>query len=224
MAEWQENYQLYKRYVKNITLIYQKRKDIRSYIELMLSLVVIVIFSLFAIRPTLVTIAELNKEIADKQATVKKLDEKINNLQQAQKSANQNARSITFVDTAVPNSPLPVLYSRQIEGLAKQYSVELFNLSVSGVDLLKGVSQQKTTTPPATATDWTADSVSYMEYSFDVRGDYDNLKQFISEIERLRRPTLVESMTLRQNTDKDTNTNGITFSVIGKVPFLPDNE
>src|SRR5688572_25729197 len=99
MAATQENYQLYKRYIKNIALIYQRRKDVRVYIELLLSLSVIIIFSIFAIRPTVITIIDLNREIEDKELIVDRLDQKLVALDAATTTFNQNRRTIALADT-----------------------------------------------------------------------------------------------------------------------------
>ena len=76
---WRNSYLRYKTYFLNISSQYSKKADVRVFMELLLSLATVSLFAIFAIRPTLITIAELFKEIQGKKTTVAQLDEKIKN-------------------------------------------------------------------------------------------------------------------------------------------------
>ena len=60
---------------------YEDREDIRVFIELLLTLVAVFVFSVFAIRPTLNTIGGLTQEISSKKETIDIMDKKIANIQ-----------------------------------------------------------------------------------------------------------------------------------------------
>jgi len=91
-TNWREDYNRYQRlFWKNYNL-FKEREDIRNYVELVLSLISIIIFAVFALRPTILTIIELNKEIKTKEETVKQMDTKIKNLQKAQKPYQSGKR------------------------------------------------------------------------------------------------------------------------------------
>lgn len=219
-VQTRESYQLYKRYVKNIALIYNSRKDIRAYIELMLSISVIVIFGIFAIRPTLVTITELQKEITERETVLKALTQKVKDLDTAQQLVNQNRRTLSLVDTAVPDGPLPVLYSRQIEGLSRRDGVELFGLGAERVVITGANTQPQPTAAPTEdlAADRYPTQSDSLNFSMNLRGNYINLKTFVSDVERLRRPILID--TLRLTIDEGSETSDLILSIAGRVPFI----
>lgn len=214
MPENKENYQLYKRYVRNIALIYQRRKDLRAYIELLLSISVITIFSVFAIRPTIVTVIQLNREISEKEKILDALLSKLKNIDTAQTLYNQNKRTVALASSAVPDGPLPDVYSRQIEGLTK----------VSGVNLI-GVTAARAPITPVKSEE-TGEGQLFniisqnIEFSVDVSGSYTNVLSFLSEFEKMRRPMTINSMTIRL-IDEDSNSSDVILSLSGLVPFIP---
>lgn len=211
-AKTQENYQLYKRYVKNIALIYQKRKDLRDYIELLLSISVIIIFSIFAIRPTIITVLGLNRDIDDKKLVVEKLDQKIEALDQAQLIYNQNRSTISLLDTAVPDGAVPEIHARQIEGVAKISNVTLSGMSSSEAQItpLENNSQEESNFP-----------IESEDLAFDVNvsGSYFNVMTFLETLENMRRPTFIEDLNLRLTNFEETE---VLMTIRGRVPFMPD--
>lgn len=213
-----ESYQLYKRYVKNIAVIYNSRKDIRAYIELMLSISVIVVFGIFALRPTFVTIAELQKEIKQKEETLAQLNQKITNLDIAQRLINENRRTLSLLDTSVPDGPLPVLYARQIEGLTRRHSTELFGLGTEKVTILGQTTATTIVDDEGTTIDRYPATSKSMEFNVSVRGDYLSLRSFVADIEKLRRPILIDKLAF--NIDDGSNIGEIILSIVGRVPFV----
>ena len=69
---------------------------------LIFTLAVICVFAFFAIKPTLTTIAKLNKELKEKQEVNKILEKKINNLNKAQVSYAQLVDYLVLVERALP--------------------------------------------------------------------------------------------------------------------------
>ena len=77
---WRREYLRYKSYFLNVMGRYKERADVKVYLEILLSLATISVFAIFALRPTILTIAGLLKEIETKKETLAKMDEKISNL------------------------------------------------------------------------------------------------------------------------------------------------
>jgi len=206
----QESYQLYKRYIKNISLTYQKREDLRTYIELLLSLSVMALFGIFAIRPTVITIIELNKEAEGKKSIASKLETKIENLDKAQLTYNQNKGTIDLVNIAIPDGPSPETYVRQVEGLAKTNQVSLVGVGTSRVKIAGASTEAKSF--PTESED--------IEITLDVAGTYQDLMQFIVQFEKMRRPMFVDILNLRE---RGNNSNGeLIVSIVGRVPYIPN--
>src|SRR3972149_11044320 len=96
---WRNNYLRYKSYFLNVVGSYRERADIRVYLEILLSLVTVSIFSIFALRPTLLTIAHLTREIQSKQQTLKTMEDKIGNLGQAQSLYDRERAKIALLES-----------------------------------------------------------------------------------------------------------------------------
>jgi len=219
MASLDQSYQLYKRYAKNLVLIYNKRQDVRTYIELMLSLSVIVVFSIFAIKPTFITIAELQNEIKGKQETLNLLLQKVDDLDTAQALYIQNTNLIQLLDVAVPDGPHPTQHARQIEGLAQTHSAQLVSMDIQRVTLL-GAQAPATQTQEITPdqTDLYPTSASSIELSFSAQGRYENVKEYIGTIQRMRRPVFIDKISLQP--EPEGTGESVILSVMGRTPFI----
>jgi len=76
---WKKGYSRYKELFLNTIHLYYSKPNIKIYLELILSITTIICFSLFAIKPTILTIIQLNKEIKSKEETLAKINQKISN-------------------------------------------------------------------------------------------------------------------------------------------------
>lgn len=187
------------------------------FLEILLSLTTISFFSLFALRPTALTISQLLKDIKMKEGTVAKMEQKIENLETAQLLLeNENAR-LPIINSAVPNSPKPDVFSRQIEALASKNSVTILGISIGetvllGKPLTQKVSKEFTPLPQ--------DSLG-MDFTVNAKGSYQNLFTFLKEIENLRLPVLIDSVGL--NLSKSEEEKILTLVVSGRTPYLGAN-
>ena len=107
----------YKNYFQDIRIFYEQRQDVKIFLEILLSLATIILFSIFAIRPTLLTIGQLLTEIQNKEVTVAKLNEKIENLKTAQVVYESSGGVLSLLDTAIPSET-------EIEKEAYQQSIK----------------------------------------------------------------------------------------------------
>ena len=74
----------------------------RVSIELFLSIFTVIFFAVFAIRPTLLTIADLIKEIEDKEDLIVQLDRKIASLSSAETEYRKFYYQLGLLDEAIP--------------------------------------------------------------------------------------------------------------------------
>lgn len=86
------------------------RKSFRSkhnhaYAMLILSLFTMSFFGFFALRPTLVTIATLNRQIDDSRELDRRLSEKLNSLVQAQAEYEVVVPFLSKINNAIPENP-----------------------------------------------------------------------------------------------------------------------
>jgi hypothetical protein len=216
----QQNSQLYRRYVRNLALLYQKRQDVRAFVELLLTLSAITIFGLFAIRPTIVTIIELNSQIKGGQETIKLLDAKIQSLAEAQEAYTNNRAVLSLLGTAVPENPSPENYIRQVEGLTSRHSLLLLDLSTSDIPVLGAMSTE--VIPDKTKEqeeNLFPSQVKNYELEFAVSGDYEQIRAFLRDFEFMRRPMLEDTVSI--GLSGGDLPGELVLSITGRLSYIP---
>ena len=187
------------------------------FLELILTLVTVSFFAIFALRPTLLTITELLKEIKTKEETATKMATKIQNLQQAQTLFTQEEPRIKLLETAVPNSPAPDTFVRQIEGLSVSHPINLLGISIGEVTLV-GEEKVRRTSDELEKLPGEAKGISF---SMSLSGDYQNIISFLSDMEKMRRPVKIDAINiLSAETEEGQN---LVLVVTGRTPYLKEN-
>lgn len=210
---WRSQYQRYRGFYLNILALYKQKADIRAFLEIILSISTIIIFLLFALKPTAITIISLYSEIQEKQKTVAVLNQKINSLSTAGSLLAQNKNFIPDINFAVSDLPRPDLISGQVEALAAKDSVTILGISVEQVTVVGSDQTKKTTslTP-------LPNNANGMGISISVKGDYPNLVSLLKDIENLRMVTKLDITGISSSvTEKGKS---IVAIISGRVPYL----
>lgn len=214
---WKKDYLRYKDFFLNVLNAYNQKPNLKKYLELSLSIITVLIFSVFAIKPTVLTIIELNKEITQKEKTSTVLKLKIKNLQAASNLMRSEAQNIEFINQAVPVTAKPEILIRQIESLSKESSLNVLGLSSSDVTLVGKASDVK----KSKDLEALPENANGLPFTFSATGSYQNIFSFIQKIENLRRPIMIDSFVINSSV---TDTGKILILTIsGRVPFLLKN-
>jgi len=170
-------------------------------ISIILTLMALCLFGLFAINPTLSTIAKLRKEIADYEIINQKLGEKISALSSLQQAYSRLESDVPTVLASVPKSPFVPLFIGQMQSLAISSNIQLSQLQNSQVDLFKEDGESK----------------KYYAYSFTLTGDgtYEDITRFIENITNMQRLVGVDVSSIN-NTENNNislriNFQGVTY-------------
>jgi len=115
---------------QKLRLVYQ-RPEIRVSTEIILSVFASLFLITTAIRPTLVTVAELKKKIEDQTLVETKLDTKIKRLIQARRQLDENEDSLPLFERAVPENYAYANLAKKIEILASEENVDIESLVFS---------------------------------------------------------------------------------------------
>lgn len=209
-TSWRQQYLRYRKYLTDLVTLYKRRRDLRMYMELLMSLAAIVIFALFALRPTFLTIAQLIRDIKAKNATIDQMDEKIQNLATAQSTYNQRSTDISVLKLAVPSAPSPETFARQIEGVAQKDQVVLLGTSMGKAVLAGTTEAQKEDDLPPGAVG--------LEVSISATGSYDSLATFLTDLENMRRPIKTDSLSVSA-TQQDQPDSTIVLVLTGRIPY-----
>ncbi len=189
MAHWKHNYTRYRAYVLNTMVEYRKKRNLKSYLEIILSLVAISLFSIFALRPTLTTIAKLLKEIEVKEETLTTMNSKIDDLTRAQTLYRQEKERLALVDTALPKSSEPDKLIQQLETLNSKYSSNVKSMSTGNTSLLSGKEVAK--------------SSEEVTFTVSLTSDYSSLSGFLTDLERFRRLVQINSVQFKTSEQEE---------------------
>lgn len=203
-----EQYARYGRYFTRIRDAYLQKPVVQASLGVLLTLFTISFFSIFALRPTLNTISELLAEIRGQKEILEQLDQKIAAIAQAQQVWQQELRRIPLLLQGLPKDSEPELYLRQVEGLTIKHGLTLSSFKIDEVSLL-GKKEAATDKEKLAGTD-------IFTVSLSVRGPYSPLITFLDELETLRRPIKVESLSFGAGRVGE---GSILLTVSGKVPY-----
>jgi hypothetical protein len=225
---WRNNYVRYRSFFLNVMDSYRRRADLKVYLEIFLSLATISLFAIFALRPTLLTIAELLKEIEGKEDTIKIMDDKITNLQNAQSLYDRERRRIQLLEIAVPDKPSPQDLARQMEGLTLKHQTRIDRFTIDEVTILgkqttatkDNDEKEKVEAFPANAGE--------MPFVFEASTspeNYSDIYNFLKDLENLRNPIKIDSFSLLLIEEKnEEKSKRLKLVIDGRLPNFVDND
>lgn len=221
---WRGNYLRYKSYFLNIIGHYKERADVRAYIEILLTLATISIFAVFALRPTLLTIASLMKEIETKRQTLEKMQTKIDNLSSAQTLYDRERSKINLLLTTIPDKPNPEVFARQIEGLSERHNSTILEIIageavIIGNNLPTGESKTEDFKPLPDESMELSVSATYIT-SLE---RYFAFSDLISDFDKLRRPAKIDTIRV-ETTTLEEDSKILKLVIEARLPFYKDSE
>jgi hypothetical protein len=211
---WRGQYYRYREFYNSLLVLYKQREDVQAFLEIILSLSTIIVFVLFALKPTALTMISLNNEIEEKKEMLASLNQKINNLQIANSVFSQNQTAVDNINTAIFTKPQPSTLSSQILGLAAKNSVSVLGISIGQVVVAGAggsVKEIDNLKPLPT-------NAKPMQISISVKGSYANLMQYAKDLENLRIPIKIDSLTI--NSTQVEGGSAIVELITGRVPYL----
>ena len=169
-------------------------------------------FIVFAIRPTIITIAELLAEIKAREELNQKLEKKIDQILAAQDFYSQIYDRLFLLDQALPTNPEFAYFSQTLESNRIEANLNLETLNYSSIVLTEKADSK--TTKENQEFDFTTGLVGY----------YPNLKSFLESLFRQRRIIYVNSLKIDQkqkNQDQiQPGTPPLTITIDGKAFYL----
>jgi Tfp pilus assembly protein PilO len=156
----------------------------RVSLALLFTLTTISFFSLFALKPTLVTIASLYKEIQDGRMVDKALETKINSLNQTQKNYLAIKDDLGVVDLALPQQMEFDRFISEVHFLAFSHKVIISSFSSGEFTLTSADTPQ-----------------NLLQIKLTVAGNFVDLKSFLKDLTNLDRLVKISSITMRNKAE-----------------------
>lgn len=198
----------YRRYYQNLEPLLKTRQT-QAFLMVVMSLVTIAFFGTFAIRPTLKTIATLQRQIEDRSFLNEKLEEKINALILAQEEYQRIASRLPLIYTLLPEKAEFPSLLRRLELLADQNSATISGLQFDPVVLYRE-SPPEVTTDVVSATP-SAPTTTPIYFTLTLNGDYLNLVALLSQLTLIDRLVTIHSVTISKDQSGESRLNlGLT--------------
>lgn len=183
-----------------------KQQKTREITTLILTLIAVSLLGIFAISPTLSTIAELNKELSDSRDTNARLATKIKNLGLLQQQYAAIQSDVPIIFNAVPKTPNGAYLMGQLKVLASANGTTLTRSQIYQVDLPKEVSSSKLITKKGVG----------FAYSITVEGSYDNVVKFMGDLTNFDRIITIDNIAI---TSGPPGSNTVQLNIRGKTYF-----
>jgi Tfp pilus assembly protein PilO len=155
--------------------------------EFVLTILLTVFLIWFAIRPTVLTITELVREIEDVRDVNQQLVTKVAALTQAEVNLAQAKPELELLDQAIPSSPLLTETFSLLQVLIQKHQVNL--TSISGPIIAFPI--------PAKP------EIKTYEYTISIFGDYANLKALSQNLESQLRLNAISNLAFTQEEDNE---------------------
>ena len=182
-----------------------KQERTKKFTTIVLTLVASIILGLFAVSPTLSTIANLQKQIDDSTFVNQKLQEKINNLTTLQRKYADIQTDLPIITDAIPTSSQVPLLVAQIQTIAKNSNLKLNRFQTLEIDLSKAKVASKT-------------SYSSFDFGLSAQGNYQQITDFLNGLVNFQRIITITNISISKQTSAD-NGNVLQLSINGTAFF-----
>lgn len=183
------------------------RPEIRASVEIILSVFTVVFLLTLAIRPTLATVATLQKKIADQTVVDAKLSTKIGQLAKASADLGTYADRVVDFSAAVTDTPDESGLAKRFTVIAAENNITTHSLAFDAIPLIgqqiKLADKEKGGIMPPLEKDG---KVASFSISFDVSGDPSKVIDFLSKLENMDRVVLISAVNLKKEEIKASGT------------------
>ncbi len=194
----------YSQYIKPLTQsALFKNKAVRSYSPYFFSILTATILIMFAIKPTISTILNLQKDIQNHQETLNKLKEKSKNITQAKQSLEQlSPTTRAKITGSVPANAAVATIVTSLKGSIPK------NASAASVIQLQPVPLTPASISPLPELD-------LVRFTFNMEGNFEIFLSTLGNIKIAPRSISIDSVTISKQTEGAT-----IMSMNGKAYFL----
>lgn len=179
-----------------------KSKRTETFIKLVLTFLAFSFFGFFAINPTLATISQLKKQLADNKFVEEQLEKKINNLSLLQQQYALLDSDIPTVLSSVPKTSQIALFAAKVQQIAKFEGVNISSFQTFPVEIAK--------------IEPSIDDYSSYLFSINIEGSYKNISDFLNVLTKFDRIITIDNLSFSKNSN---DPNSLKLSIRGKTYF-----
>lgn len=193
-------YSKYATYIKPVT----KLPIVKTYGSIIFTLIIIIIFIFFAIKPTVETILVLQKKLADASEVLDKVNKKANDLSLGKQNYDNLDGSIKDkISQAIPDTVSLKSITQTLEQTARVYDASVSALQIQPIVI-------------DTKNENTLGVLSEIEFTFNIEGSYVNLIALLQDLKSSSRLISIDRLSL----SKLTEGSGLIMSITGKGYYI----
>lgn len=197
-----ERYSRYFTYIKPLA----KLPIIRTYGSIIFTILTIIIFILFAIKPTVETILVLQKKLDNAGEVLTKLKKKANDLTLGKQNyENLDANIKLKIETALPDSVELKSLIKSLESAALKNQASISALQIQPLTLESRKDNQLGT-------------LAEVSFTFNIAGTYPNLISLLKDLQTSDRLISIDNLSVSKLTEEDIG--GLIMSLSGKTYFI----
>ena len=186
-------YQRYTDYYQKASALYQ-RPQVKASLEIILSVFTVTLLIFFAIRPTLINVASLQKKIEDQEVVLKKINIKLGQLIRAEQQLSENRDRLQLFSEAVPNSLNYFNISKRVEILARENLVNLEAVRLPGSVVSESDVSDLARDKAVGIARPDADGLMTIPVSFSIEGGQPQILGFLRGLENMDMLAVVKSI------------------------------
>lgn len=174
----------------------------KASLYVILSLILIIVLVVLALRPTLITIAGLLGKIKEQNSIEQQLDRKIQMVTQANQELVRASSKLIFLDEALPTQADVAAWKSSLDNVASQAGISIEAIQIGDIP----VDTESTTS-------------AQVSFSISASGQYAELRQFLQMLQNLRRLITIENVTLARDLSPES-----TQLLMGVEGFLGEHQ
>lgn len=172
------------------TLPFFKEEKAKKFMGIALTLLALSFFGLFAMSPTLSTIAKLRKEVTDSEFVNSQLEKKVEDINKLRLQYASLQNDLPIVFESLPKKADVPLLTAEIQSIAQDSNIRIRKIQNFEVELFKNNKEI---------------NKRYYSYTLSITGSgtYEDISQFISTLTHMQRIVTVDIFSLVRSTTKD---------------------
>lgn len=182
-----------------------KQERTKKFTTIVLTLLASIILGLFAVSPTLSTIANLQKQINDNTFVDQKLQQKIDSLSILQQKYANVQNDLSVVTDAIPTSAQLPLLVAQIQTIAKNNNLKLNTFQTFEVDL--------------SSKNLTNKNYSSFDFGLSAEGTYQQVTAFLDNLVNFQRIITITNISISKPNNTNNTSNTLQLNIKGTAFF-----
>ena len=182
-----------------------------------LSLILLIVLTVLALRPTLVTISGLFGQIKQQREMSTKLDEKILKVRKAIDEMEAVKPDLPLLEDALPEQPDWEILANDIYEIATGSGVQITAISLDKIPLSpnEGAANQQQQQQPVKSL--LPQGLMSIKFTLTAKGDYLQVIDVLSKLQKMRRVLLFSNVSVDEDKSGQLN-----LTVSGETGFIPD--